>query len=111
MSVIVVKRPHRNWWGGSGSPLEISPDNRDQTSHTMNPFTRATAAWHLVGLASEFPSIDDDNRIVPRCKAFNIPKTNGAIEPVEDIDLPGELKDQVLVFKYKGKYHAIDHVS
>lgn len=77
----------------------------------MNPFTRATAAWHLVGLASEFPSIDDDNRIVPRCKAFNIPKTNGTIEPVEDIDLPGELKDQVLVFKYKGKYHAIDHVS
>lgn len=29
------KRPHRNWWGGSRSPLEISPDtNRDQTSHT-----------------------------------------------------------------------------
>lgn len=77
----------------------------------MNPFTRATAAWHPVGLASEFPSIDDDARIVPRCKAFNIPKTNSAIEPVEDIDLPGELKDQVLVFKYKGKYHAVDHVS
>ncbi|EKV06420.1 Rieske [Penicillium digitatum] len=75
----------------------------------MNPFTRATAIWHPVGLASEFPSIDDDTRIMPRCKAFNIPKTNGAIEPVEDIDLPGELKDQVLVFKYKGKYHAIDH--
>ncbi|KAI3189144.1 hypothetical protein CBS147311_9956 [Penicillium roqueforti] len=75
----------------------------------MNPFKRATAAWHPVGLASEFPSIDDDARIVPRCKAFNIPKTNDAIERVEDIDLPGELKDQVLVFKYKGKYHAIDH--
>lgn len=28
-----------------------------------------------------------------------------------DIDLPGDLKDQVLVFKYKGKVHAIDHVS
>ncbi|KXG51929.1 uncharacterized protein PGRI_082130 [Penicillium griseofulvum] len=77
----------------------------------MNPFTRSTAAWHRVGLASEFPSIDDDARIVPRCKAFNIPKTNGPMEEVEDIDLPGELKDQVLVFKYKGKYHAIDHVS
>ncbi|OQE13541.1 hypothetical protein PENFLA_c046G06209 [Penicillium flavigenum] len=75
----------------------------------MNPFTRPSAAWHLVGLASEFPSIDDSSRIVPRCKAFNIPKTNDTIEPVEDIDLPGELKDQVLVFKYKGKYHAIDH--
>jgi hypothetical protein len=77
----------------------------------MNPFTRPTAAWHRVGLASEFPSIDDDARIVPRCKAFDIPKTNGPMEEVEDIDLPGELKDQVLVFKYKGKYHAIDHVS
>ncbi|KAJ6159400.1 Glucose-methanol-choline oxidoreductase N-terminal [Penicillium chrysogenum] len=63
----------------------------------MNPFTRPSAPWHLVGLASEFPSIDDDSRIVPRCKAFNIPKTNDTIEPVEDIDLPGELKDQVLV--------------
>ncbi|OQE36901.1 hypothetical protein PENCOP_c011G06645 [Penicillium coprophilum] len=75
----------------------------------MNPFTRATAAWYPVGYASEFPSIDDDARIVPRCKAFKIPKSNGAMEQVEDIDLPGELKDQVLVFKYKGKYHAIDH--
>jgi hypothetical protein len=77
----------------------------------MNPFTRATANWHPVGLASELPSIEDDMRIVPRCKAFNIPKTNSPMERVEDIDLPGELKDQVLVFKYKGKYHAIDHVS
>ncbi|KAJ5781363.1 hypothetical protein N7457_006523 [Penicillium paradoxum] len=78
----------------------------------MNPFTRANAAWHLVGLASELPNIDDDGaRIVPRCNAFNIPKTNGPMERVEDIDLPGDLKDQVLVFKYKGKYHAIDHVS
>ncbi|CAI7637126.1 unnamed protein product [Penicillium glandicola] len=74
----------------------------------MNPFTRETAGWHPVGLASEFPSIDDNARIVPRCKAFNIP-TKGVIEQVEDIDLPGVLKDQVLVFKYKGKYHAVDH--
>ncbi|KAJ5128861.1 hypothetical protein N7526_007027 [Penicillium atrosanguineum] len=30
--------------------------------------------------------------------------------PVEaDIDTPGDLKDQVLVFKYKGKIHAVDH--
>ncbi|KAJ5125092.1 Glucose-methanol-choline oxidoreductase N-terminal [Penicillium bovifimosum] len=74
----------------------------------MNPFTRTTANWHPVGLASQLPSIEDDMRIVPRCKAFNVP-TNGPMERVEDIDLPGELKDQVLVFKYKGKYHAIDH--
>jgi hypothetical protein len=32
--------------------------------------------------------------------------------PVEtNLDMPGDLKDQVLVFKYKDKIHAIDHVS
>lgn len=78
----------------------------------MNPFIRrSTAAWYSVGLASELPNLDDDGqRVAPKCKAFAIP-TNGPVERVEDIDLPGELKDQVLVFKYKGKYHAIDHVS
>lgn len=78
----------------------------------MNPFTRrSTATWHSVGLASELPNLDDDGqRVAPKCKAFTIP-TNGPVERVEDIDLPGELKEQVLVFKYKGKYHAIDHVS
>jgi hypothetical protein len=78
----------------------------------MNPFTRrSTAAWYPVGLASELPNLDDDGqRVAPKCKAFAIP-TNGPVTRVEDIDLPGELKDQVLVFKYKGKYHAIDHVS
>ncbi|CAG8944394.1 unnamed protein product [Penicillium salamii] len=76
----------------------------------MNPFTRrSTAAWYSVGLASDLPNLDEDGqRVAPKCKAFTIP-TNGPMERVEDIDLPGELKDQVLVFKYKGKYHAIDH--
>lgn len=75
------------------------------------------ASWHPVGLASAFPDLsldNDDCRIKPGCKAFSIPKTIGPQEaPVEaDIDLPGnDLKDQVLVFKYKGKIHAIDHVS
>jgi hypothetical protein len=89
----------------------------------MNPFTfltqsRANATWHPVGLASELPDLDLDKdayRIAPRCKAFSIPKTEGTSEvklPVEaDIDMPGDLKDQVLVFKYKGKIHAVDHVG
>lgn len=87
----------------------------------MNPFTRQTradAAWHRVGLDSAFPDLSLEtasSRIAPRCKAFHIPQANGSSEPsapVEaDIDLPGELKDQVLVFKYKGKIAAIDHVS
>jgi len=88
----------------------------------MNPFTfltqsRANAAWYPVGLASALPDLDlvkDAYRIAPRCKAFSIPKNADTSEiqaPVEaDIDMPGDLKDQVLVFKYKGKIHAVDHV-
>ncbi|RAQ40900.1 Rieske [Aspergillus flavus] len=79
----------------------------------MNPFVqRSQAAWHRVGLVSEFPDLQLDNDcspIAPSCKAFNIPKTNIG-PPVEaDIDLPGDLKEQVLIFQYKGKIHAIDH--
>ncbi|KAF4266760.1 hypothetical protein KXX33_006653 [Aspergillus fumigatus] len=89
----------------------------------MNPFrapSRVDGAWHKVGLASAFPDLDidyDGRRITAKCKAFRIPNSNpnGSQEagcPVEaDIDLPGDLKDQVLVFKYKGKFHAIDHGS
>ena len=87
----------------------------------MHPFirkARADAAWHPVGLASSFPDLgSDDNgsRIAPRCKAFRIPESDGLSEPeatVEtDIDLPEDLKDQVLIFKYKGNFHAVNHVS
>lgn len=79
---------------------------------------RPDAAWHRVGLVSTFPDLDLDKdayRIAPRCKAFSIPKgqaPSGTEGPAEaDIDLPGDLKDQVLVFKYKDKIHAIDHVG
>ncbi|KAH8702328.1 hypothetical protein BGW36DRAFT_114502 [Talaromyces proteolyticus] len=81
----------------------------------MNPFIRAFqsgGAWHRIGLASEFPDIAQDHngcQITPSCKAFRIPHTKDQ-DPVEaSIDLPGDLKDQVLVFKYKGNFHAIDH--
>lgn len=81
----------------------------------MNPFIqRSQAAWHRVGFVSEFPDLQLDNDcspIAPSCKAFNIPKTNVGPPVQADIDLPGDLKEQVLVFKYKGKVHAIDHVS
>ena len=90
----------------------------------MHPFTRRSqtdSVWHPIGLTSSFPDLDEDKdayRIAPSCKAFHIPKSTGndrdaaVLAPAEgDIDLPGDLKDQVLVFKYKGKIHAIDHVS
>ncbi|OJJ45222.1 hypothetical protein ASPZODRAFT_99074 [Penicilliopsis zonata CBS 506.65] len=63
-------------------------------------------AWHRVGLASEFPEIDESSSI-PGCKAFSI-RPGFAAAPV-DLEQPGDLKEQVLVFKYKGKVHAIDH--
>ncbi|KAB8231610.1 hypothetical protein BDV23DRAFT_182726 [Aspergillus alliaceus] len=80
----------------------------------MNPFVQRSplAAWHPVGLASAFPDLSLDNdcpRIAPSCKAFSIPSTSTGAPVEADIDLPGNLKDQVLVFKYKGKIHAIDH--
>jgi hypothetical protein len=80
----------------------------------FNPFRRqAGASWQRIGLTSELPDlVDDENyRIAPRCKAFTIPKEGGPSEQVEDIDMPGDMKEQVLVFKYKGKVHAVDHVS
>ncbi|KAJ5826173.1 hypothetical protein N7474_003311 [Penicillium riverlandense] len=84
----------------------------------MNPFRqqfRADSSWHPVGLASSFPDLDLDKdayRIAPRCKAFRIStaKAKAPEAPVEaDIDQPGDLKEQVLVFKYKGQVHAVDH--
>ncbi|BCR94031.1 Rieske (2Fe-2S) protein [Aspergillus luchuensis] len=75
--------------------------------------------WQRIGLTSDFPDIDSpenngDCRVTSQCKAFTIPKTptpGASSAPVEaEIDGPLEdLKDQVLVFKYKGKVHAIDH--
>ncbi|GAQ46012.1 hypothetical protein AtubIFM56815_007180 [Aspergillus tubingensis] len=87
-------------------------------------FSRSQASggkggWQRIGLTSDFPDVDSpenngDCRVTSQCKAFTIPKTpipGASSAPVEaEIDGPLEdLKDQVLVFKYKGKVHAIDH--
>lgn len=75
--------------------------------------------------------IDNDKR--PGCKAFHVPKLDSSKSkevPVisgnseEDVEgqktsdvggpgplLPLPLEEQVLVFRYKGKFHAVDHVS
>lgn len=107
----------------------------------MNPFTyfqRPTEAWFYAGPASSFPDIDPDvdgadlsqprqsacaeNGRAPGCKAFNVSREDGAkgeevavqsgaLEWDEDGDSGKELKDQVMVFRYRGKFHAVDHVS
>lgn len=99
----------------------------------MNPFRAASqqnAQWLFVGLASEFPDVELDGANLsqsrpsntgfkPGCRAFYASRKNesqnskGLVEA--DLDeatsVEAELKDQVLVFRYKGKFHAIDHVS
>ncbi|RAH79130.1 Rieske [2Fe-2S] domain protein [Aspergillus japonicus CBS 114.51] len=87
----------------------------------MNPFHRpaqTAATWRKVGLTSDFPDVDSEeakSRIKASCKAFHVPTTAPTDEcpsdtPVEaDLDMPGNINEQVLVFRYKGKFHAIDH--
>ena len=91
--------------------------------------SRAEAEWYSVGLSSSFPDLglDDEDlsqprhcngAVIPGCRVFNAPKlespekTKSLVE-VEDIEAcsPRELNDQILVFQYRGKFHAVDHVS
>ncbi|KAM5374304.1 hypothetical protein ACJZ2D_006477 [Fusarium nematophilum] len=48
----------------------------------------------------------------PGCKAFRIPQEDSSQStemPVGEDALVGDLKDEVLVYQYKGKFHAVDH--
>ncbi|KAK7962104.1 uncharacterized protein PG986_002929 [Apiospora aurea] len=84
--------------------------------------------WNFVGLASSFPNLDLDGKAVserrpcnpegskaPGCKVYRVPRasnTPGVTEASEvDAGVPDTttLKDQVLVFQYKGKFHAVDN--
>lgn len=91
---------------------------------------RPTSEWYAVGLTSSFPDVASQDTSLsefslcdasrkPGCRVFEIPKEHGAhvteiafVEGNSENHFEGgELKDQVLVFQYKGKYHAVDHVS
>ena len=101
----------------------------------MNPFHLFRGAapadtWFPVGRLSSFPEVgeDDEDLVHPRdcstarpgCKVFNVPKEDLSkrsevlITP-DGLGLVDEegpaLQDQVLIFKHRGKMHAIDHVS
>jgi hypothetical protein len=97
----------------------------------MNPFraaSRTDAQWLFVGLSSAFLDVESDGANLsqsracnagfkPGCKAFytsNEDGENGSQNHkglVEaDLDEALDLKSQILVFQYKGKFHAIDHV-
>lgn len=99
----------------------------------FNPFSRSQGgnAWFRVGLASSFPNItseDEDNiahtrlcgnstDTAPGCKVFYVPKEDSSRANQVTLDdsgtpsEPGSLRDQVLVFQYKGKFHAINQAS
>lgn len=96
----------------------------------FNPFSRSQGgnAWFRVGLASSFPNItseDEDNIAharpcgsesvtTPGCKVFYVPKDDSSQAKEVKLDdsgtpsEPGSLRDQVLVFQYRGKFHAIN---
>jgi hypothetical protein len=99
----------------------------------MNFFfrSRPDVSWISVGRVSSFPNLGEDagnliqsrpchDNLMPGCKIFHVPKEQQSsqsseihISP-ESLESPvtgDELKNQVLVFQYRGKFHAVDHVS
>ncbi|KAI6781648.1 putative mitochondrial carrier-like protein [Emericellopsis cladophorae] len=97
----------------------------------MDPEMRAAPAdtWFPVGRLSSFPEVgeDDEDLVHPRecsatarpgCKVFNVPKDDlskrsEVLITTDGLGLMDEegqaLQDQVLIFKHRGKMHAIDH--
>lgn len=96
----------------------------------FNPFNRPSqaggAAWFHAGPTSSFPNITDAHRVaeqrlcndkhLPGCKVFHVPRqdsslaTQVAIDEWKDPEAGGNAKDQVMVFQYKGRFVAVDHV-
>ena len=90
--------------------------------------------WFSVGLASSFPDLTDSGSVVLAdeiaacsksalqaqhgCKVFIAPDKgdrSGEViqlsdDPKEQLNSSLRKGDQVLVFRYKGKFHAIDNV-
>lgn len=99
------------------------------TSFFIAPNRRGDA-WFSVGLASSFPDITDSgnepvsgNRPcgqdqTPSCKVWQVPSEDATLaSEVDPADVAEaafaarDLKEQVLVFQYKGKFHAINNVG
>ncbi|KAH7018362.1 Rieske domain-containing protein [Microdochium trichocladiopsis] len=88
--------------------------------------SRAGATWFQVGSTSSFPNIADSGSSTlaacgdaghgPPCKVFEIsapdadrPNQMTEIEDLDDAPLASALQDQVLVFQYRGRFHAVDN--
>lgn len=98
----------------------------------MNYFfkSRPDTSWVSAGSASTFPDLGEDvgnliearqcNALMrPGCKIFHVPKDDPSLAKeivisATDLESPSsgdELLNQVVVFQYRGKFHAVDHVS
>jgi hypothetical protein len=95
----------------------------------FNPFSRAPrggAAWFNAGPVSAYPENTSDDgplgqqrqcndAFKPGCKVFHVPKedaTQASPVGIDDWkDGEGDTKDQVMVFRYGGKFVAVNHVS
>lgn len=91
--------------------------------------SRSQTGWFSVGATSSFPDVGlvegslSEVRgcgadLKPGCKVFHVPRTDGlqiSEVPIKSGEAAlsdlGDLNEQVLVFQYRGKFHAIDHVS
>lgn len=97
-------------------------------SFLVAPFSRSSrggSAWFCAGHTSSYPDLDDSQRIgeqrlchqkyVPGCRIFHVPRddsskaTEVAIDDWKDSEA-GDAKDQVMIFQYKGKFIAVNHV-
>jgi hypothetical protein len=98
-------------------------------SFLVNPFSRSSQAgnaWFCAGAVTSYPNLDDSTRVgeqrpcgqkhVAGCRVFHVPRddsskaTEVAIDDWKDPEVGGDAKDQVMVFKYKGKFVAVNHV-
>ena len=94
--------------------------------NAFSPPPRGGGAWFNVGGASSYPNIEDTSRVgehrscrgttIPGCRIFHVPRNDSAqaseiaIDDWKDAEA-GDAKDQVMIFQYKGKFLAVDHVS
>ncbi|CEJ89546.1 hypothetical protein VHEMI05387 [[Torrubiella] hemipterigena] len=98
---------------------------------SSGPTVQADATWFAAGLTSTFPETQDHAATLaqhrrcealaafkPGCKVFHVPREDPSLATEVDMtdtdfeaaEASSELKDQVLVFQYRGKFHAVDHI-
>ncbi|KAI1826491.1 hypothetical protein F4861DRAFT_537069 [Xylaria intraflava] len=89
-------------------------------------FSDRRDAWFFAGLTSSFPNVTESGAdvlyeprpctnggFVPGCKVFRAPSESSQAEQIEGDAMTSHsgaaLQDQILVFQYRGKIHAVDN--